>query len=167
MSGGLRLRPCAWLVPWTTCWQRPRTKCINLSRGAHNSIRVKMNSDDDPLVQYIVVRRDLLHEPYNWPVGALIAQGVHAAVAAVWRFRDRNPLVQRYCEQEDGTQMRTLVLEAPNEATLQEVAQKLTQAQIEHVTWIEQPEALCTALATAPGPRSRLRTCFPKLRLFR
>jgi peptidyl-tRNA hydrolase len=126
-----------------------------------------MSQSTDPLVQYVVVRRDLLQAPFNWPTGAVIAQGVHAAVAAVWRFREQSPHVQLYCEEAQGTQMRTLVLEAPDEKAIQDIAQALEVDGIEHVVWTEQPEAVSTALATAPGPRSRLRGYFPKLRLFR
>ena len=37
---------------------------------------------DDPIFQYIVLRRDL-QEKEGWPLGSLVAQGSHAAVAAV------------------------------------------------------------------------------------
>jgi peptidyl-tRNA hydrolase len=154
-------------VPWSAPAQRRVACCQKQFRATVTKGRMEMSDEADPLVQYIVVRRDLLQEPYNWPMGALIAQGAHAAVAAIWRYRHQNAFVGQYCEEASGTQMRTLVLEAPNERTLQEVAQRLASNQIEHVTWIEHPEAVCTALATAPGPRSRLRPYFPKLRLFR
>ena len=38
----------------------------------------------DPLVQYVVVRRDLKDaQGAAWPLGAVVAQGAHASVAAV------------------------------------------------------------------------------------
>ena len=41
---------------------------------------------DDPIVQYIVLRRDLWRGQ-GWPLGPIVAQGAHAAVAAVWENR--------------------------------------------------------------------------------
>ena len=51
--------------------------------------------DLGPLVQHVVIRRDLL-EGMKWPVGSVVAQGCHAAVAAIWQHQS-DPLVQRYC----------------------------------------------------------------------
>eukprot|EP00166_Cyanidium_caldarium_P003808 ctg_3712.g435 len=65
-------------------------------RSSGKTVNLTMNAAD-PLVQYVVVRRDLLQAPYRWPVGALITQGVHAAVSAVWKFRDVSDDVMAYC----------------------------------------------------------------------
>lgn len=42
---------------------------------------------DDPIVQYIVLRRDLWTDQ-GWPLGPLIAQACHASVAALWLNRE-------------------------------------------------------------------------------
>lgn len=42
---------------------------------------------DDPIVQYIVLRRDLWADQ-GWPLGPLIAQACHASVAALWLNRE-------------------------------------------------------------------------------
>jgi len=47
----------------------------------------------DVLVQYVVLRRDLADA---WPLGSVVAQGCHAAVAAVWVHRD-HPDTAAYC----------------------------------------------------------------------
>ena len=47
----------------------------------------------DVLVQYVVLRRDLADA---WPLGSVVAQGCHAAVAAVWAHRD-HPDTAAYC----------------------------------------------------------------------
>ena len=47
----------------------------------------------DVLVQYVVLRRDLADA---WPLGSVVAQGCHAAVAAVWAHRD-HPDIAAYC----------------------------------------------------------------------
>lgn len=50
-------------------------------------------SPDDTLVQYVVLRRDLID---SWPLGSVVTQGCHAAVAAVWGHKD-DPHTQQYC----------------------------------------------------------------------
>jgi hypothetical protein len=47
----------------------------------------------DVLVQYVVLRRDLADA---WPLGSVVAQGCHAAVAAVWVHRE-HPDTAAYC----------------------------------------------------------------------
>lgn len=49
---------------------------------------------NDPIVQYIVLRRDLWSEQ-GWPLGPLIAQACHASVAALWLAKD-DPESQQY-----------------------------------------------------------------------
>ncbi|KAM0916939.1 hypothetical protein ACQ4PT_009932 [Festuca glaucescens] len=48
---------------------------------------------EDVVVQYVVLRRDLADV---WPMGSVVAQGCHAAVAAVWAHRD-HPDTAAYC----------------------------------------------------------------------
>jgi hypothetical protein len=48
---------------------------------------------EDVVVQYVVLRRDLADA---WPMGSVVAQGCHAAVAAVWVHRD-HPDTAAYC----------------------------------------------------------------------
>lgn len=56
------------------------------------------NEGDDPIVQYIVLRRDLWAEQ-GWPLGPLIAQACHASVAALWLSRD-DPDSQQYVSED-------------------------------------------------------------------
>lgn len=60
------------------------------------------------LVQYIVVRRDLL---LHWGLGAIIAQACHASSAALWQYRD-DPNVLAYVAPDALPRMRKVVLEA-------------------------------------------------------
>lgn len=53
----------------------------------------------DPLLQYVVLRRDLWGE-LGWPLGSVVAQGCHAATAALWLSRDA-PDTQAYCAPEN------------------------------------------------------------------
>lgn len=52
----------------------------------------------DPIVQYIVLRRDLWAEQ-GWPLGPLIAQACHASVAALWLSKN-DPESQQYVSED-------------------------------------------------------------------
>ena len=41
----------------------------------------------DPVVQYVVLRRDLWTE-MKWPLGSIVAQACHASTAVMWMNRD-------------------------------------------------------------------------------
>ncbi|THD21286.1 Peptidyl-tRNA hydrolase II [Fasciola gigantica] len=113
------------------------------------------------LVQYIVIRRDLM-SLLNWPLGALVAQGCHAATAAIHTYRTRAETAA-YFDQLD--RMHKVVLGVTDEAELNALATRLTEAGVEHWLWIEQPENLATALATRPYPKSEVQACFKGLKL--
>lgn len=49
--------------------------------------------DDGVVVQYVVLRRDLID---TWPLGSVVTQGCHAAVAAVWAHQG-HPDTVAYC----------------------------------------------------------------------
>lgn len=124
---------------------------------------------NDPTVQYVVVRRDLLSpEPsgLGWPTGSIIAQAVHASVAAVWNASDCD-VTRSYCCQDNATQMHTVVLEAKNEEALIKLTELLDENSIQHVMWREQPENIVTALATKPYKRSVVQPFFKKFKLFK
>uniref|UniRef100_A0A0E0DHZ8 peptidyl-tRNA hydrolase n=1 Tax=Oryza meridionalis TaxID=40149 RepID=A0A0E0DHZ8_9ORYZ len=92
---------------------------------------------EDVVVQYVVLRRDLADA---WPLGSVVAQGCHAAVAAV-------------------------TLEVKGETQLKNLAEKLEAAGVRHKVWIEQPENIPTCIATAPCPKSQVSSFFKKLKL--
>lgn len=114
------------------------------------------------LVQYIIIRKDLIRD-LGWPLGSVIAQGVHAAVAVNWKYRD-DPLVYEYCSQESH-QMHTVVLEATSEAKLLQLAEQLDGAHIQCVVWKEQPENMVTAIAVKPYPKEQVAPFLKHLRL--
>ena len=47
----------------------------------------------DVVVQYVVLRRDLID---SWPLGSVVTQGCHASVAAIWEHKD-DPHTLLYC----------------------------------------------------------------------
>ncbi|NWH88232.1 PTRD1 hydrolase, partial [Aegithalos caudatus] len=114
------------------------------------------------LVQYVVLRGDLARPPLSWPLGALVAQGCHAALAAVHAYRE-HPDTGAYLEQ--GAAMRTVVLEAPDEHSLLALAAQLGREGLDLHVWTENPEGIPTALALRPYPRARVRPLLGDLKL--
>ena len=49
--------------------------------------------NSDVLVQYVVLRRDLID---TWPLGSVVTQGCHASVFAIWSNKD-DPHTLQYC----------------------------------------------------------------------
>ncbi|XP_062824873.1 putative peptidyl-tRNA hydrolase PTRHD1 [Anolis carolinensis] len=102
------------------------------------------------LVQYVVLRGDLRREPFSWPMGATVAQACHAALAVV-HAHYAHPDTAEYLAQSGS--MRTVVLEAPDEAALSALAERLQQNGIDHKVWVEQPENIATCVALRPYPK--------------
>lgn len=117
----------------------------------------------DPIFQYVVLRRDL-QEKVGWPLGSLVAQGCHASVAAIAQHLD-DADVRAYIAADALAGMHKAVLEVKGEAQLLNLAQKLTDAGVAHVLWVEQPEAIPTALASKPARKSLLAPHFKKCQL--
>ncbi|XP_006910340.1 putative peptidyl-tRNA hydrolase PTRHD1 [Pteropus alecto] len=116
------------------------------------------------LVQYLVLRKDLSQAPFSWPAGALVAQACHAATAALHVHRD-HPHTVAYLQELE--RMRKVVLEAPDEATLKELAETLQQKNINHILWLEQPENIATCIALRPYPKEEVTQYLKKFRLFK
>ncbi|XP_028296351.1 putative peptidyl-tRNA hydrolase PTRHD1 [Gouania willdenowi] len=115
------------------------------------------------LVQYVVVRSDLVHG-LSWPLGAVITQACHAATAAV-HLHYGDPDTQRYLAELDS--MHKVVLGAPDEAALSGLSETLTQAGVSHKLWIEQPENIPTCLALKPYPKETVQPLLRKFKLFK
>ncbi|XP_002515344.2 putative peptidyl-tRNA hydrolase PTRHD1 [Ricinus communis] len=116
---------------------------------------------EDVLVQYVVLRRDLID---TWPMGSVVTQGCHASVSAIWENKD-DPHTLQYCSPENIDFMHKVTLEVKGEAQMLNLSEKLTAAGIVHKLWIEQPENIPTCLATRPYPKSALTLFFKKLKL--
>uniref|UniRef100_A0A0E0H5M2 peptidyl-tRNA hydrolase n=1 Tax=Oryza nivara TaxID=4536 RepID=A0A0E0H5M2_ORYNI len=115
---------------------------------------------EDVVVQYVVLRRDLADA---WPLGSVVAQGCHAAVAAVWAHRD-HPDTAAYCGPDNLDRMHK-ACNTRGETQLKNLAEKLEAAGVRHKVWIEQPENIPTCIATAPCPKSQVSSFFKKLKL--
>lgn len=122
-----------------------------------------MSSTSAQLVQYVVVRGDLLRL-LSWPTGAVIAQACHASTAVLWMHRNDSNTLQ-YTTDLDN--MHKVILEAPSQDELEKLSQDLSANQIDHKLWIEQPENYATCLATKPYPKQQIQSFFKKLKLFK
>ncbi|KAJ8956220.1 hypothetical protein NQ314_006753 [Rhamnusium bicolor] len=122
---------------------------------------VKMSSSG--LVQYIVVRGDLLKE-LKWPVGAVVAQACHAVTAVTHLFHE-DEHTQQYLKDLDN--MHKVVLEAVDEKSLVALREKLEENNIGHKLWIEQPENIPTCLVAKPYPKEEVQKYFKKFKLFK
>ncbi|NXI41132.1 PTRD1 hydrolase, partial [Galbula dea] len=116
------------------------------------------------LVQYVVLRGDLARPPRSWPLGAVVAQACHAALAAT-HAHGQHPDTRAYLQL--GGAMRTVVLEAPDEAALTALAETLRQHNIDHEVWTEQPEDVATCLALRPYPKDQVHQYLKKLKLLK
>ncbi|KAI8997459.1 peptidyl-tRNA hydrolase II domain-containing protein [Pilobolus umbonatus] len=102
----------------------------------------------EPLTMFIVVRKDLAKSG-QWNTGSLMTQACHAATAILHITReDKN--TKEYLSQLDS--MHKVVLETKNQGSLEKLADALTLHNVPYKKWIEQPENIPTALATAPLP---------------
>ena len=120
-------------------------------------------AEDDALVQFVVVRRDLL-KTLEWPVGSVIAQACHACLAVAWEHRE-DAEVEAYLRDVDA--MHKVIKECKGEPQLSTLAQKLTSEGLAFKLWVEQPENIPTAIALKPYPRSRVAPLLKKYQLFK
>lgn len=114
------------------------------------------------LVQYIVVRKDLLKS--GWPTGALITQACHACVAVIHQFYDKED-TQKYLG--DVDRMHKVTLEATDEESIVKLSETLSSKGIDHKLWIEQPENIPTCIATRPYVKENIQENFKKFKLFK
>jgi hypothetical protein len=126
--------------------------------------KITQTSEEADLVQYIVLLKSK-----GFSTGALVAQGAHASVSAIWLSRESS-FTKQYCGPGALDRMHKVTLEAPSREVLEELSNVLSNAKpdpITHKLWIELPEAIPTALATAPLPRTLLKPFFSALKLLR
>jgi peptidyl-tRNA hydrolase len=115
----------------------------------------------DDLVQYCVVRRDLI-KSMEWPVGSVIAQACHACLAVAWEHREDADTVA-YLSAADS--MHKVIKECKGEAQLRTLADRLAAEGVAHKLWVEQPENIPTAIALKPYPRSAVAAALKKFNL--
>ncbi|XP_033338175.2 putative peptidyl-tRNA hydrolase PTRHD1 isoform X1 [Megalopta genalis] len=122
-----------------------------------------MKGMSDTIVQYVVVRGDLL-KALKWPIGAVIAQACHACTAVTHLFYNDN-YTQDYLADLDN--MHKIVLEIPDETSLNALSNVLNSNNIQHKLWIEQPENMPTCLAIKPYPKDKVQSYLKKYKLLK
>ncbi|XP_022132277.1 uncharacterized protein LOC111005172 [Momordica charantia] len=128
--------------------------------GAKAEERAKEETAD-VLVQYVVLRRDLID---SWPLGSVVTQGCHASVSAIWLNKDDSH-TSEYCSPGNIDSMHKITVEVKGETQIVNLSEKLKANSIAHKLWIEQPENIPTCLATKPYPKSLVSAFFKKLKL--
>jgi len=116
-----------------------------------------------PVVQYIVLRRDL-----DWPAGAMAAQAAHASVAAIAQALQVNdeatqtyispsnlPHMTKYVYGVDSLEQLEQVRDAWNSQVVVPILDKEGSEQLRpSYCWVEQPENIPSAFATWPVERT-------------
>lgn len=67
---------------------------------AQDSSSQSKPASHDPIVQYVVLRKDLWGPELKWPLGSIVAQACHASSAAMWLHREDDVTVA-YCSPEN------------------------------------------------------------------
>jgi peptidyl-tRNA hydrolase len=117
------------------------------------------------VLQYVVMRRDLLAaKKGGFSTGANVSQACHAVTAAIHRSQTAGYTNQFLNDTENMT-VCVLCVDSQNE--LEELAESLSKNSIAHHLWIEKPELIPTALATAPLPKEIAAPYFSHLKLLR
>ncbi|KAK8706663.1 hypothetical protein V6N13_057743 [Hibiscus sabdariffa] len=99
-------------------------------------------SNGDVLVQYVVLRRDLIDA---WPLGSVVTQGCHASVSAIWSHKD-DPHTLQYCSPQNIDSMHKVTLEVKGETQILNLAEKLSAGDLSY------PETKSNPLVLAPHP---------------
>ncbi|XP_055381494.1 putative peptidyl-tRNA hydrolase PTRHD1 [Condylostylus longicornis] len=115
------------------------------------------------IVQYVIVRGDLI-KVLNWPVGAVIAQCCHATTAVTHQFREDKD-TEAYFNDIDN--MHKVILEAPDQQSIQDLRKLLEENDIKHKLWIEQPENIPTCIAVKPYPKESVHKYVKKFKLLK
>lgn len=122
--------------------------------------------EKDPIIQYVVLRKDLFDKPYNWPFGSVTTQACHACVGAIAEnLEDKE--TQTYICKEYLNDMHKVVLKVENEKDLLMIAKDLSDNNVKFKLWKEKPEMMNTCLATKPYTKSTISKFFKTLKLFK
>jgi len=117
------------------------------------------------ILQYVILRRDLLgSKKSSFSTGANVSQACHAATAAIHRFHSAET-TQAFLQ--DTENMTVCVLGVESGEDLEKISSRLSAAGLPFHLWIEKPEMIPTALATAPLPKEKASPFFSDLKLLR
>lgn len=80
-----KLTPAYSKILRTAARMESSSVAINASADSTTDHQDSESSVVDTVVQYVVLRRDLID---TWPLGSVVTQGCHASVAAIWSNKD-------------------------------------------------------------------------------
>lgn len=104
------------------------------------------------LIQYILIMTDSVAD---WPLGAVVAQGCHAAIACAAKYKETVEFIE-YTDSPDLCTMKKIVLGCSVKEWT-EIRSKCESIGIEFFEWFEEPEKILTAVAFKPGLKGTLR----------
>ena len=116
------------------------------------------------ILQYVILRKDLVGKKSSFSLGANMAQACHAAGAAIFKTFTSPHTTEFLSSLED---MTVCVLSIESAAELEAIGIVLKQNDIPFHLWIEKPENIPTALATAPMPKDIVFPYVSHLKLLR
>lgn len=126
------------------------------------SIATTTTSDENHLVQFILLRKDL-----NWSFGALATQAVHASnlcLLKYWHTTTDNDSIINISLIE---KMHTILKELKNLKELEKLESALLFHSIDYVKWKEEPEGVFTAIAIKPMFKNKIYWLVKKFPLFK
>ncbi|KAG2374387.1 hypothetical protein C9374_010957 [Naegleria lovaniensis] len=136
--------------------------------NTNNTTTNASTPQQDTIIQYIVIRRDLMEPPYSYAIGSIVSQGSHSSVSIISEsIMAKDEVTLQYVDPNASSQMHTIVLECPNEKQLLSLRDSLEKAQLRFKLWIEQPENIPTAIALKPYHRSLVAKFVKKFKLFK
>ena len=119
------------------------------------------------ILQYVIVRKDILPTKKSsqaFTMGACMAQACHAVTAAIVRNLSARE-TQQYIEGLEDMTVCVLGVDTADE--LLSVSSQLAEHRIPYHLWIEKPEKIPTALATAPMEKDTVAPLVAHLKLLR
>ena len=119
------------------------------------------------ILQYVVIRKDILPSKktsHAFSMGACMAQACHAATAAIVKSFSTNE-TEQYLSALGN--MTVCVLGVDDADELVALSKRLEDSNVPFHLWIEKPELIPTALATAPVNKADVSHLLSHLKLLR
>ena len=128
-------------------------------KNVEQNVNEEEKKVEEPLKQYVVIRKDL-----KWPLGSIVSQGCHACTSVVFQNLE-NERIKKYFA--NISSLHKVVLGCKDDKELLSLSEKLRAEGFIHQLWIEQPENICTSIATLPYKKSEIHHIMKKYQLLK